>query len=110
VPEHLCGAGTVAHGGIQATLLDEAMGFATRTAVGDDQIIVTADFSLRYRRPVPIGEELRIRGELDRREGDHIFLRGVIVDADGQELTTAEARWKHLGPAPAPSGPTLEKK
>jgi hypothetical protein len=34
--EHLCGADGVVHGGIQATLLDEACGFSCRTVFEGD--------------------------------------------------------------------------
>ena len=69
----------------------------TLGAVGDDSPNVTADFNLRYRRPVATNTTLVIRGRLIRREDPHLFLEGEIVDAEGQVLTTAEARWRRLG-------------
>ncbi|MCK6564253.1 MAG: PaaI family thioesterase [Dehalococcoidia bacterium] len=98
-PGHYCGAPTVLHGGIQATILDEAMGKAVHIAFHDrpEVRIVTADFSLRYRRPVPIGERLRARAEIVRVEGPNVFVRGALLDGEGNELTLAEARWRALG-------------
>ncbi len=109
VPEHLCGAPQVVHGGIQATMLDEVLGYACRTAFvsfdeaqgrveggGADAPIVTAAFSLRYRIPVPTGQPLRLRGEVERVEGRNVFVKGAILGEAGQELTRAEARWVRL--------------
>lgn len=99
LPEHLCGSKTVLHGGIQATVLDEVMGKAIQSGLPPQLIgrrTVTADFSLRYRRPAPMGEPLTARGEFVRLEGTHIFVAGRLLDAAGNELTLAEARWKLL--------------
>ena len=83
------------HGGVQATLLDEAMGMAVRTAMGDDERwIVTAEFKLRYRLPAPTGRAVTVRGSVVRRAGDDFFTEGAIVDADGERLTIAESRWR----------------
>ncbi len=98
-PVHYRGAPTVLHGGIQATILDEVMGKAVHLAFHDrpEMRIVTADFSLRYRRPAPLGETLRARAELVRVEGPNVFVRGALFDGEGNELTIAEARWRALG-------------
>jgi len=97
-PEHFAGAPGVVHGGIQAALLDEALGFAANAA--DDRRdfdIVTVEFSLRYRRPAPTGQPLRIRGRLLRSEGRDFWMAGEIVDACEVVLTVAEARWRRIG-------------
>lgn len=97
--EELCGAPGVVHGGIQAALLDEVMGVAARlgAGAGDGEVLVTAEFQLRYRRPVPIETPLTIRGHLVSSEGRDFFLEGVIVDARGDELTRATSRWRRVG-------------
>jgi uncharacterized protein (TIGR00369 family) len=95
--EHLAGAPGVIHGGIQATLLDEAMGVAAHRGVEDQELdIVTVDFSLRYRRPAPTGAPVVVRGALLRREGRDFFMEGAIESADGEVLTLAEARWRQI--------------
>lgn len=96
-PEH-CGAPGVVHGGIQAALLDEAMGMAIQTGSEEEVYVVTAEFKLRYRRPVPVGEPLVVRGELRRREGRDAWVEGAIIGADGERLTVAEARWRQVDP------------
>jgi uncharacterized protein (TIGR00369 family) len=97
VPDGYNGAPGVVHGGIQAALLDEVMGVSAHLAVGDNSPNVTAEFNLRYRRPTPTNTPLVIRGRLVRRDDPNLFLEGEIVDADGEVLTRAEARWKRLG-------------
>ncbi len=94
----LCGAPNVVHGGVQATLLDEALGMACRTAFDaqEDVYCVTAEFSLEYLRPVPTEIPIVVRGELLRREGRSFFLEGTISNHGGDELTRARARWVRL--------------
>lgn len=98
VPAHYAGAPGVVHGGIQAALLDEVLGTSAHTAFVEHvpASLVTADFSLRYRRPVPVEAPIAICGELVRLEGRNLFVSGRIEDAAGQVLTTAEARWRRL--------------
>ena len=99
-PPHLAGPPGVVHGGIQATLLDEALGMAARVGcVGDGGVrLMTVDFQLRYRRPAPLGESLVIRGELVRSEGRDLHLEGRIESAEGELLTLATARWVRMPP------------
>lgn len=97
VPAHFRGAEGIVHGGIQATLLDEIMGLAAHSSLSrEEHRIVTAELSVRYRRPVPIKTVLWVRGHLARVEGSNLFLSAEIADGDGAVLTEAEGRWKRL--------------
>jgi gamma-glutamylcyclotransferase len=102
----LCGMDGVIHGGVQAALLDEAMGFAVHAAFDDrdESDVATIELSLRYRRMAPTGQPLRIRGEFVRAEGRDVWVRGEIRDGAGRLCTEAESRWRRLG-ARAPSPP-----
>jgi uncharacterized protein (TIGR00369 family) len=103
VPEWLAGAPGVAHGGVQAALLDEVLGMAAHLGSGQSDIdIVTVDFQLRYRRPAPTERRLRIQGRLLRVEGRDFFVEGEIVGPEGDVLTRAEARWRRIERQPAP--------
>ena len=101
---HTCGVPGVIHGGLQAVLLDEAVGFAIHASDGgfdtDDGVeiapVVTVEFDLRYRRPAPTGVELVLRGEVLRTEGRDYWAAASIRDVDGQVLTEATARWKRI--------------
>jgi acyl-coenzyme A thioesterase PaaI-like protein len=96
-PEHLAGAPGVIHGGAQATMLDEVMGHAIHYGdVDPDLDVVTIEFTLRYRRPAPIGKPLTLRGRLVRSEGRDFLVAGEIVAPGGEVLTSAESRWRRI--------------
>ena len=95
-PMHFAGATGVVHGGIQAAMLDEVQGIAVHSALGPEVRIATADFRLRYKRPVPDQKPLTLRARIVRSEDPSYFTEGEIVGADGEVLTRAEARWRRL--------------
>ncbi len=98
--EYLGGAPGVIHGGIQAALLDETLGFAIENRYPDvDPWIVTVDFKLRYRRPVPTCERIIIHARFLRSEGKDFYVEGEIVNESGEVLTKAEARWREIDKA-----------
>ena len=104
-PAHTCGAPGVIHGGIQAVLLDEAIGFAIHAhhesvegrELAERVGVVTAEFDLRYRRPAATGVELVLRGEVVHvRDRDYLAV-AEIRDGTGTELlTSATARWRRV--------------
>ena len=70
------------HGGVVATVLDEAMGWAMLHLAKRHG--VTRGLNIRYRRPVPIGRALTIRGrvvELGQPEGVDV-LRARVGEID----------------------------
>jgi uncharacterized protein (TIGR00369 family) len=84
----------VVHGGILASALDEAGGRVVM--IGDhNHFMMTAKMEIRYRRPTPIGEPLRVVGRLRQRRGRLAVTQAEIQLADGTitaeaELTLAE--------------------
>lgn len=61
IPSHFEGYPGIVHGGIVASMLDEIAGRAV--LVGDhEHFRLTAKLEIRYRKPVPSGELLRLRG------------------------------------------------
>ncbi|MEZ4484739.1 MAG: PaaI family thioesterase [Syntrophotaleaceae bacterium] len=55
----------VVHGGVIASLLDEACIYAGRSL---GETLVTAELTVRYRKPVPVGQAVTVSGEvLERR-------------------------------------------
>jgi uncharacterized protein (TIGR00369 family) len=90
VPEHFQGYPGVVHGGIVSTMLDETVG---RSQMGDDpnRFMVTAQLSIRYRKPVPTGQPLRILGHAGTRRGRVANATGEIFGPDGTLLAQAEA-------------------
>jgi len=96
-----CGMKGVIHGGIQATLLDEAMGMAAHTGVADGVDLATVDLALRYLRPAPTERELVARARVERAEGRDVWVAAELQDPDGRTLTTATSRWRILRPTAA---------
>ena len=85
-PEHQGWPG-VAHGGLVATLLDEAMGWAL-AALGI--WAVTGKVEFRLRRPVPLGQPLLVSGRLLRDRGKALLVRGEITAREGGLLAEAQ--------------------
>uniref|UniRef100_E6QIM7 Acyl-coenzyme A thioesterase THEM4 n=1 Tax=mine drainage metagenome TaxID=410659 RepID=E6QIM7_9ZZZZ len=88
------------HGGIIATLLDEAMSKANRA---HGEIAVTRQLHVEYLHPVPSDEVVRIEGRVERAEGRKLWTMGRILNQSGKELTTAKGFFIALRKATADS-------
>ena len=107
----------IAHGGILATLLDEAMAWAVASR---ETFAVTARMTIDYRRPVQVGATLRVEGRvtqvkrrLVRAEADVLDARsgatcahaeGVYVTLPDAQQRELRARYRFSGAADGPSG------
>lgn len=78
------------HGGLIATLLDEAMGSYVNELTGKEA--VTARIEIRYRQAVPIGEPIKVVGSLIKNKGRLYEMKGELFLADGS--LAAEATGK----------------
>ena len=74
------------HGGIIATLLDEAMGKLGRPL---DAIAMTRQMTVDYLRPSPLGVELTLVGTHVRRDGRKLWNKAELLGPDGTVLATA---------------------
>ncbi len=84
------GGGGMGHGGIIATLLDEAMGKVCRFR---DARAVTAEMSIQYLKPVRVDEEITVEAFETGFEGRNIFQSGEIRNAAGDVLAKGAARF-----------------
>jgi len=75
------------HGGVIATLVDEAMSKAVR-ALG--LTAMTRQMEVEFLRPVPSGTAIRIEGRVVRGEGRKHWTEARILNADGKILATAK--------------------
>lgn len=75
------GAPGLAHGGLLATAIDESMGFLF-FLTGDPA--VTAHLEIDYRRPVPVGTEVRVRAAVLGRIGRKIWASATGTLPDGK--------------------------
>jgi acyl-coenzyme A thioesterase PaaI-like protein len=90
-PRDQQGGPEVAHGGWTASVLDEALG---HLPLVEGVFAVTAELSVRYRKPVPVERPLVARSWVDRREGSRWYIHGELLLASGRAvLATAEGVW-----------------
>jgi uncharacterized protein (TIGR00369 family) len=75
------------HGGIIATLLDEAM---SKSARARGLTTMTRKLEVEYLRPVPSGKPLRVEGRVVRSEGRKHWIESEIRDALGTTLAQAK--------------------
>jgi uncharacterized protein (TIGR00369 family) len=78
------------HGGIVATLLDEVMAKVNRFA---QEIAMTAELTVEYKKPVPIDEDLIVEGWEVERNGRARLREGEIRDASGALLARGRGRF-----------------
>jgi acyl-coenzyme A thioesterase PaaI-like protein len=90
LPAHYQGYPGVVHGGIVASMLDEIVG---RAAMGGEEtrFMMTARLQIRYRKPVPIEQPLRLMGKLVQRRGKVSEARGELWLPDGSLGAEADA-------------------
>jgi acyl-coenzyme A thioesterase PaaI-like protein len=88
------GGGGFAHGGIIAVVLDEAMGKLSKLT---NERAVTAEMSVEYRKPVPIGEEILVEGWQEEEKGRNRFRVAEIRDTRGNLLARGKGRFVVVG-------------
>jgi len=84
----------IAHGGIVAMLLDEAMAYAaaTRRLMG-----MTAEMKMRFRHPVPLGVPLAVRGRIVWQRRNVLGLEATVSDGGGGLLASATGSFVSAG-------------
>ncbi|MEX2246468.1 MAG: PaaI family thioesterase [Dehalococcoidia bacterium] len=81
------------HGGVVATMIDEAMGWAVYHARAWG---ATARLNVRYRKPVPLDGTLRIEAWVVRDRHRLMELRAEVRDASGEVLAEGEGTFMKL--------------
>lgn len=89
--EHQSYPGRV-HGGMLATMIDELAGRVLWTD-RPDQIAVTMDISVKYRKPVPYNVPLKGRGMYTQKLSRAYSAKCFIMDMDNNVLVEGEARY-----------------
>ena len=88
--ERYQGAPGIAHGGIVALVLDEAL---SKVSKFSGVSAVTAELNVEYLRPVRIGEEIRVEASNERVDGKQLYHCGEIRDGMGRLLARAKGRF-----------------
>jgi acyl-coenzyme A thioesterase PaaI-like protein len=90
IPSALQGYPGIAHGGVVAAALDEAMG---RVAMinAPNRFTMTVRMELKYRQPVPVETTVSVIGKALKLRGRVVQARGELRLADGTVAVEAEA-------------------
>ena len=81
-----------AHGGVAATLLDQALGNVAGIHITPGKNIFTAYLHVNYQKPLPTPSIIIIKSRLDPRSaGRKIYVRGTLEGEDGIVYNSAEA-------------------
>jgi uncharacterized protein (TIGR00369 family) len=83
------------HGGIIATVLDEAMGKVNRFY---GVTAVTAELNIQYHRPIRVDEEIVVEASHVERNGRQLWHAGEIRNAAGQMLARGKGRFVAIDP------------
>jgi acyl-coenzyme A thioesterase PaaI-like protein len=81
------GAPNRAHGGVVAAVFDDLMGFVLTIV---ESPAYTAELTVRYRRPTPVGEEIEFRARLVSRQGRRLHIEAEATDASGAIVAEAK--------------------
>lgn len=95
IPEYFSGWKRMTHGGFLSMLLDEAMAHAcihVAEAVAD-RTAVTAEMTVRFRKPVETGTTVRIVGTVVGTKGRILSTQGTVFDVSGAPAAEATARF-----------------
>ena len=84
-----------AHGGIIATILDEAMGKVNKL---HHVIAVTSKMTVEYLKPVPLNQPLRVESRELRVRGRYHTNAAEILDAKGQILAHGQGVFVAIDP------------
>ncbi len=80
------------HGGMISALLDETLGRAVQ--IGNPNVwAVTGELSVRYKKPVPLDEEIICIGKIVKDTSRLYIAEGFIEDKNGEILATAKGTY-----------------
>lgn len=89
-----CGYEGIVHGGVIASVFDDAMGWAVRQETGTWS--VTGELTVRYVRPVLSGGRYTVEGWVEKAAGRRIAAAAFLADKDGTRLAEAKGLFFHV--------------
>jgi uncharacterized protein (TIGR00369 family) len=84
-----------AHGGIIATILDEAMGKVNKI---HNVVALTSDITVQYLKPVPLNKPLRVEGREVGVRGRRHINAAEIVNVRGEVLARSRGTFVAIDP------------
>src|SRR5579864_6761372 len=94
-PEHIGFEGII-HGGLLATVLDEAMVWAATWA--GKRFCVCGEMNVRFRHPVPVGDPLHAEAKVTSVRSRLIETESSLSDASGRVLVEAAGKYVAVPP------------
>jgi uncharacterized protein (TIGR00369 family) len=88
-PRHMQGWRDTVHGGLLATVLDEAM---VKAAIAQDIKCVTAEITVKYRKPVATNVSYQVSGKILESRGRVLLAESRIHDSGGQTYAQATGK------------------
>lgn len=98
----------ILHGGVTATLLDTAMGYAAGTLSPSGYFVVTVQLNVNFIRPGWEGETLRVSGDVKHSGQQTAVSYGEIRNAEGTLVATGTGTFLYIK-QPADSGDALSR-
>lgn len=83
------------HGGISATILDETLGRSILINEPDTWA-VTAELQIRYKKPVPLDQPLKVLARVNKNSSRLFTASGEILLPNGEIAVTAEGKYMKL--------------
>jgi uncharacterized protein (TIGR00369 family) len=83
----------VTHGGISAAILDEVIGRAIMMTNDSNTFGVTVELTVRYKKPVPLGVELKAVGRISRERSRTFEGTGELYLPNGDVAIEAEGKY-----------------
>jgi uncharacterized protein (TIGR00369 family) len=87
--EHFQGWAKIVHGGLLATVLDEAMIYA---AGAKGLKCVTGEMTVRYVKPASTGVAYSLKGRFVEEKGRIVLAESALLDGDGLEVARATGK------------------
>ncbi len=84
------------HGGIAAAILDETIGRTITTDKDNEIWGVTLEFNIKYKKPIPLDEEIKVVAKLTYEDKRLFGGTGKIILSSGEVAATAEGRYLRL--------------
>ena len=95
LPHKFWGPPKHCHGGIVATILDEAMGKVNKL---HNLVALTSTMQVTYLKPVPLLKPLVVEGWEQRVRGREHYRAAEIRNRDGEVLATSKAKFIEIDP------------
>ncbi len=83
----------VLHGGISATILDETIGRAIMAHYGQESFGVTIELTVKYKKPVPLDQELKVVARITQDKGRIFEGTGELILPSGEVAVIASGRY-----------------